>query len=645
MSDRKKEKRKKELERKLFLIPVDLLGKIQDLTLKRTILHILSHLFLLESTVYLSFGLPVEVKAHTTFYSDCHDKIQRGLKKLRQLFTMFSCRNCGTSTNIKGLPFRNKFSVQRHEQSCRRFGRRDIPKQYVSRCILLSEEARKIMEENKTMFKECSAMQHEERIIRRFELKHILEKQTRNTRITETVQQVNWESLSDCQKQLTIETTVAVKADGIRSLIHCDLDGNCVALMCEWCVLDSKWKWYVHELGKAKVHNMFLLGAVLVGAEQPVYLCHDVHYWQQPKMSGLLEVSRALGKFLKEVSLSTLAWKPQHPITAAYELLLQRTYPYPTDGLILTRCRPKTPVRYGDVSPFDVWKWQPAHNLTFDFLLGNSSPSTEGLQFRLHVGTSLIKPFNLPGYPSFLTFAVSDDEIPLFTRGRVVEVRWDSVVSKWIFLRFRRDKETPNSAKAVKQKLDLIVCPLPIETVIETRELPELPDTSARDTLLTEAEEALSHLDLTSVKVKETSTPSAMPTKRGRAFPLLPPLVVIRDLLPFLQLVDIFKFRRTCVDAYHMTERVRLLEHHDAYLESKKNRVLNGISNVYVSRFGTLGFVQQLLGVESVEALQLLAAKKLYPPRTTFFDYDSYSEDEEYYLHAAAIWAHVADWY
>ena len=495
-------------------------------------------------------------------------------------------------------------------------------------------------------------MQREEQIIRRFELKHILDKQAPNTQIMETVQQITWETLTDFQKQLTMETTVAVKAAGDRALIHGDLNGDCVALMCERCELDSfsKWKWHRHDLGKATTHNMFLLGAVRVFiADQPVYLCHDVYYWQQqPKISGLLEVSRALGKFVKELSLSTLAWKPQHPIPACNDLL-QRTYPYPTDGLIFTRCRPKHIARYGmDVNPFDVWKWQPTNKLTFDFLLGNSSPSTEGLQFQLHVGKSLVKPFSLTGYPSFLTFDASDDEIPLFTRGRVVEVSWDSVLLKWTFLRFRCDKETPDSAEIVKQKLDLIACPLPIETVVVAGEPPEFPDSSVNETILAEAEEALSHLDLTTVKVKESSAPLAVRTERRRAFPLLPPLVIIRDLLPFLQLVDIIKFRRTCVDAYHMTEQVRLLENHDAYLESKNNSVLSGIiSHAYGSRFGMLGFVQQLLGLQSVEELQILAAKILNPLRFYLglgldldlgtgprlgFGYASYSEDEEDYF-------------
>ena len=534
-------------------------------------------------------------------------------------------------------------SVLRHQNRCKRFGRRDIPKQYVPRPrVLIGEEQRKIMEENQRILKERDAMKHEEKMIRRFELSFTLEKPLSATQITETVQQISWESLSDFQKQMAMETTVAIKADGRRALIHGDLDGNVVALMSEWHALDSKWKWCCRELGKATTHNMFLLGAVYVlVADYPVYLCHDVFYWQRPKVSGLLEVSRALGTFIQEVNLSALAWKPQHPISACHDLL-QHTYPYPTDGLIFTQCRLKSPVRYGDVSPFNVWKWQPASKLTFDFLLGNSSPSAEGLRFRLHVGTSSVKPFNFTGYPSFLSFDVTDDEIPLFTRGRVVEVRWDSEQSKWTFLRFRCDKETPNTEEEVKNKLDLIVCPLPIETVVGAREPLESPDSLALEIMLTDAEEALSHLDLTSVKVEEAPAlpPSAVPiSKRVRAFPLLPPLVIIRDILPFLKVIDIIRFRRTCIDAYHLTERVRLLENHDAYLESKQNRLLKGIIGVYVNRFGMLGFVQQLLGVESVEELQLIVSKKTFPPGISYHSpsvvlsdwhhYHNYSDDDD----------------
>ena len=327
----------------------------------------------------------------------------------------------------------------------------------------------------------------EETIIKAFGLKRILDLDATDTQIMQPVSTITWDSLRNFQ-QLAIKctTTVAIKADGVRALVHSDMNGKCTALTCEWDYLHSKWTWVQKDLGQAKKHYGFLLGAELVyAAGKPLYLCHDVHRWLlSPRVTDedLLLTSRALGVFIEELGIPALAWKPQHPITACIDVL-QRHYPYPTDGLIFTQRKiphefPLSALARLTLSDqtqsvtvdcrtsFVVWKWKPTECITFDFVLGNSSPCPQGLQFSLLVsGEEENQLFRGPALPSFLIF---DLKPPLFTRDRVVEVRWDGELGRWKFVRFRPDKQVANKSIIVSQLLDIIDAPLSIEKVMST---------------------------------------------------------------------------------------------------------------------------------------------------------------------------------
>lgn len=170
----------------------------------------------------------------------------------------------------------------------------------------------------------------------------------------------------------------------------------------------------------------------------------------------------------KSVSHFTTLGEMYNIIIKLLEEQKSGTLGYPTDGLIFT------PVD----SPYDfalrtdkdsyikpkIYKWKPPHQVTIDFQIGLTEESKPYLlvanrdldRTSIPFPGTLSRPFN------YLTM-ISD--IPRDMVGGIGEFSWNPEIEKFIFVRSRENKSSPNAIEVALDNWNLVRKPLTEETV------------------------------------------------------------------------------------------------------------------------------------------------------------------------------------
>jgi hypothetical protein len=567
----------------------------------------------------------------------------------------FKCIICGATKNAKGKLFTSAIALEQHNVSTHgdigfhlsKHGKIGIEsdieaKLAIRKRMMLENKVKENKRIRKKMAEGLQAMRikKENDRIQTFGLPYVLGLSPTFSNVF----QITWETVDIFQERME-NCVVSIKADGIRCLIHCDLDGNCVALTCSWDIICFKWNWMVRYLGKVHTYCGFLLESEMVQySNSTLYLVHNVVRLQDRSQIGnLLKPFDRLNDFVTKLKLPCVICKSQISSTADWRNLLLQGSSYSTDSLIFAQT-------FED--RIETWKWKAPDNISIDFMLWNSIVYNDRLLFDLYVlktpkrdySAEVVRQdhvkFLLAGFDSFITLSI--DEVPLFTRGIIVELRWSAEAGEWEFICFRNDKKDANTLPVVIQLLNLVATPLPIERVMGVvKSYYDLSPSAFDSTKVTSApeltslircEDILSHENLNSdaqficnfyrsgtFRETRSSNPRSHPLS-SILFLLVPSLLLVGDILPHLQIREIRVFAATCFEAHHLAERVSLKENREAYIQSIMGR------RYRCGSFPTrgIGYMMQVLGFTTRDSFldQKLFANASDKIKSDYFSHD-----------------------
>eukprot|EP00035_Acanthoeca_spectabilis_P031958 m.16505 g.16505 ORF g.16505 m.16505 type:complete len:1140 (+) comp5056_c0_seq1:254-3673(+) len=160
----------------------------------------------------------------------------------------------------------------------------------------------------------------------------------------------------------------------------------------------------------------------------------------------------------------SMTCKEYHPLHRALELL-QRSHVYKTDGLIFA------PTTTSRISTLPTLKWKPLHKLTVDLEVRPDRrlwvhPSNRNDE-EMPLSRALQRTPGLSAVPEMLdpvTFARAVDEFPqaydsdpdsLYQwlrsqQSAIAELLWNRIAQRWVFVRWRPDRNTPNGERVTR---------------------------------------------------------------------------------------------------------------------------------------------------------------------------------------------------